>query len=119
MQKIMHMVRSFARTTKGCTQRLPLRRTASGTALVMKGWLYLLVGQAFEHQTHHAKIDPGLAGSRQKFVVFAHAAISANPGDRPLNNPAAWKQLEACRPQWWPLVDTQPLSASARSLDDL
>lgn len=40
----------------------------------MKGQLHLLVGQALEHETHHAQIDPGLAGSRQEEVVVPSSA---------------------------------------------
>lgn len=75
--------------------------------------------QAFELQAHHTQIDPCLAGSMQKFLVFTHPASPANPGDRPLYYPATWERLETCWPQWWFLVCAQPLAPSAWSLNDL
>ncbi|HEU5439683.1 MAG TPA: hypothetical protein VFU88_10370 [Ktedonobacterales bacterium] len=86
---------------------------------VMEGWLDLLVHQPLQHQPHHAQIHPRLAGGRQKFIVAAHPAVPADPGDRPLNNPAAWEHLEPRLPQRWFLVGPQPLAAPALSLDEL
>jgi hypothetical protein len=54
------------------------------------------VGEALEHHAHQAQIHPRLTGGWQKFVVFAHAAVPADPGERALNDPATWEHVETC-----------------------
>ena len=47
----------------------------------MEGRLDLLVRKAFEHHTHHAQVDPGLAGDRHEFVVLAHLPVAPEEGE--------------------------------------
>lgn len=85
----------------------------------MEGWLHLLMRQAFEHQAHPAQVDPRLAGGGQELVIFAHPPIPSDPSERALYHPAPRLGLEAREPGGRLRVRPQPLSASARPLDEL
>lgn len=65
----------------------------------MEGRLDLLVRKAFEHHTHHAQVDPGLAGDRHEFVVLAHLPVAPDPpGARRLCAPQANGAMRAGSP---------------------
>ncbi len=83
---------------------------------IMEGRLDLRVGQAFEHETGHAQVHPGLTGSRQKLIVLTHAPIAPNPGDGPLDHPPARQDLETRRSGWRLLVLFHPTSSPAKPL---
>src|SRR3954469_14824644 len=46
-----------------------------------------LSGEAAEHQTTHAEIDPSLSGLRHPFIIFAKTAVQAQPAERALDHP--------------------------------
>ena len=56
--------------------------------LIFDELLFVLPGQAREHQPKHGQVDHGLTAAGQVLVVLAHAPIAADPGQGALNNPA-------------------------------
>ena len=82
----------------------------SSDTAIMEGGLDLLVRQPLQHQADHAQVDPGVTGGRQKLIVFAHAAIAADPGEGPLDDPPSREELKARRSQGRLLVCRQPRS---------
>src|SRR5260221_13941536 len=63
--------------------------------LVFDELLFVLLGQAREHQAEHGQVDHGLTAARQVLVILAHAAIAADPGQRALDHPAAGQMTKA------------------------
>ena len=53
------------------------------------GWF-----ESIEHQMDHCYMNPGLAGFRQLFVVFAESSAPAQPGQCALHYPPAGQYLE-------------------------
>ena len=56
--------------------------------LVCDKLLFVLLGQACEHQTKHGQVDHGLTTAGQVLLVLAHAPIAANPGQGAFDDPA-------------------------------
>ena len=56
--------------------------------LVCDELLFVLLGQAREHQAEHSQVDHGLTTAGQVLVILAHAPIAADPGQRALDDPA-------------------------------
>ena len=52
--------------------------------LVFDELLFVLLGQACEHETQHGQIDHGLTTAGQVLIVLAHATIAADPGQSAL-----------------------------------
>src|SRR5260221_11179242 len=66
--------------------------------LVFDELLFVLLGQAREHEAEHGQVDHGLTTARQVLIVLAHAAIAADPGQSALHDPAAWQMTKAFGP---------------------
>src|SRR5579885_770865 len=85
----------------------------------MEGRLDLRAGQAFQHASHHAQVHPGLTGSRQKLIIFAHAPVAAYPSERAFYDPAPRQHLEPRCPGGWFLLLLPPASTSSWLLHNL
>ena len=51
--------------------------------------------QAFEHDADHGETDEGCDRSRVALEIAGEASISADPGERPLDDPSFWQDDEA------------------------
>ena len=51
--------------------------------------------KAMKHQVNHGEVDEVFAGLRIELVVFAEPSVAAEPGERPLDDPAMRQDLEA------------------------
>jgi len=67
--------------------------------------LFVLLGQAREHQAEHGQVDHGLTTAGQVLVILAHAPIAADPGQRALHDPAAWQMTKAFGPFKQTVID--------------
>ena len=52
-------------------------------------------GQASEHEFDHGEVDEGTSGSGEVFEIAGEAAVSADPGEGSLNDPAFGLEDEA------------------------
>src|SRR5262245_39978259 len=79
------------------------------------------MGQPTQHQPRHRYIDERLTGSRLSLIVFAEAAVLAQPPQRALDNPALGQHMKAAedarRLLSWRHPDAS--EASPPMLDDL
>jgi ABC-2 type transport system permease protein len=50
--------------------------------------------KTLEHQMAHSEIDPRLARLLRTLVIFAQSPVSAQPGERPLHDPAPFQNFE-------------------------
>src|SRR5260370_41026988 len=73
--------------------------------LVFDELLFVLLGQAREHQAEHGQVDHSLTTAGQVLVILAHAAIAADPGQRALDDPAAWQMTKAFGPFKQAVID--------------
>jgi len=55
------------------------------------------LGQAAGHQGDHGPRDHGFMAGREAFIVAGGTAVLADPGERPLHDPAAGQDLERVR----------------------
>ena len=55
------------------------------------------LGQAACHEGGHGPQDHGFVAGREAFVVADGAAVLADPGEGPLDDPAAGQDLEGVR----------------------
>src|SRR5512135_2211886 len=51
-----------------------------------------------EPQMHHGYVDPRLARLLAPLVIFAQAAVAAQPGERPLHDPTPLQDLDLLLP---------------------
>jgi|SRR5450631_4418373 len=51
--------------------------------------------QAFEHDADHGETDEGCDRSRVALEIAGEAPVSADPGERPLDDPSFWQDDEA------------------------
>src|SRR5260221_10070841 len=73
--------------------------------LIFDELLFVLLGQAREHQAEHGQVDHGLTAAGQVLVILAHAAIAADPGQSALHDPAAWQMTKALGPFKQAVID--------------
>src|SRR3954463_4604724 len=92
------------RTSISPTSKPPARGTRPTSSLIdcLRGKVSqrvyekprLLGFQTPEHQTDHGDVDHGLTGLRLPLVVLAQPPVPAQPGERPLHDPAPLDHLE-------------------------
>src|SRR5260370_4928547 len=77
--------------------------------LIFHELLFVLLGQASEHQTKHSQVDHGLATTGQVLVVLTHATRAANPSESTLHDPAARQMTKAFGPFKQAIIDLLPM----------
>src|SRR5512142_504506 len=73
--------------------------------LVFDKLLFVLLGQACEHQPKHGQVDHRLTTAGQVLIVLAHAPRAADPGQGAFYYPPAWQMTKALGPFKQAVID--------------
>src|SRR5215203_5380352 len=60
-------------------------------------WKFLSTGQPPHHNPRHRRVNEGLSGGAQPFVVFGHPPVMADPREGALHHPPTRQHLETFR----------------------
>src|SRR5215212_10753605 len=76
-----------------CHARRELRRITLPETV----WKFLRTGQPPHHEPRHRRVNEGLSGGTQPFVVFGHPPVVAYPREGPLHHPSPRQHPETSR----------------------